>query len=110
MTLAIKQSPAPILPWKDVVAKKRSEIALIPAEWIVDPVLLADIKNKQGGNVLGGPSRANILTPEELDITGNHSAVQLVKKIANKQLTSVQVTTAFCKRAAIAQQLVRGSL
>jgi amidase len=46
-----------------------------------------------------------MLTPKEVDITENHDAVDLVKKMAAKELTAVEVSQAFCKRAAIAHQL-----
>lgn len=52
------------------------------------------------------PRQSGILTEEELSITES-SATQLVRDIAAGKLTSVAVTTAFCKRAALAHQLVR---
>ncbi|KAH7379676.1 amidase signature domain-containing protein [Cadophora sp. MPI-SDFR-AT-0126] len=38
--------------------------------------------------------------------TENYTAVKLLEHLASGKFTSVAVTTAFCKRAAIAQQLV----
>ena len=52
------------------------------------------------------PRICGLLTEHELDITENYDAVTLLEKIAAKELTSHLVTTAFCKRAAVAQQLV----
>lgn len=54
---------------------------------------------------MGVPKSCGILTSEELAITES-SAVDLVSQLAAGKLTSVAVTTAFCKRAAIAHQLV----
>jgi amidase len=46
-----------------------------------------------------------ILSPLELEITNTIDASQLSLKIRSRTWTSEQVATAFCKRAAIAQQL-----
>lgn len=51
------------------------------------------------------PSENGLLSAEELQIT-NSSATDLTKKLAVGQLKSVDVTLAFCKRAALAHQLV----
>ncbi|KAF2171234.1 hypothetical protein M409DRAFT_50700 [Zasmidium cellare ATCC 36951] len=51
------------------------------------------------------PRECGLLTDEELDITENYDLVALSEAIASRKLTSVQVTSAFCKRAAIAHQL-----
>lgn len=56
-------------------------------------------------NVTGIPAECGLLTPEELDITANYGLVDLADAIRNGKLTSVAVTTAFCKRAIIAHQL-----
>jgi len=55
--------------------------------------------------VMDFPAKSGIMSPEELAITES-SAVDLVKKLAASELSSVAVTTAFCKRAALAHQLV----
>ena len=47
-----------------------------------------------------------ILTNEEFDITENYDATALLGLLASKKVSSITVTTAFCKRAAIDQQLV----
>jgi hypothetical protein len=57
-------------------------------------------------SVLNLPRACGLLTEQELDITESYDAVTLLGKIASKELTSYTVTTAFCKRAAIAQQVV----
>lgn len=56
-------------------------------------------------NVTGIPATCGLLTPEELDITSNHGLIDLANAIRTGKWTSVAVTTAFCKRAAIAHQL-----
>lgn len=46
------------------------------------------------------------MTEKELDITENYDATDLVGMMAERRLTSTEVVTAFCKRAAVAQQCV----
>jgi amidase len=47
-----------------------------------------------------------LLTARELEITCVQDAVVLLEKIHSKEWSAFEVTVAFCKRAAIAQQLV----
>lgn len=51
------------------------------------------------------PRTCGLLTDEELEITENYDATALAEAIANKKFKAVTVAQAFCKRAAIAQQL-----
>lgn len=86
--------------WEKVAAEKRAaRDALIPQEWriagIADDVI----------NVMDVPTKSGILSEIELDITET-DAPTLVKRMINKELTSEDVTVAFCKRASLAQQLV----
>jgi amidase len=53
--------------------------------------------------------QSGIMSNEELAIIES-SATELVAKLVVGKLTSVAVTTAFCKRAALAHQLVNCSL
>src|ERR1700712_5489742 len=48
--------------------------------------------------------KTGILSDRELSITEDHTVSDLLAKLASGDLTSVEVTTAFSKRAAIAQQ------
>jgi Asp-tRNA(Asn)/Glu-tRNA(Gln) amidotransferase A subunit family amidase len=56
--------------------------------------------------VLNIPSQSGLLSRQELEITENYDAWGLTQLIAGGRLTSKEVTVAFCKRAAIAQQCV----
>lgn len=47
-----------------------------------------------------------ILTPRELEITDVEDATTLLAEIHSQKWTALEVTIAYCKRAAIAQQLV----
>lgn len=90
--------------WKAVSAAKQAQRdATIPAAWRikVDP----SVKD-----VMDVPKTCGVLTPKEIEITET-PATELIEQMLAKKLTSEEVTVAFCKRAAIAQQLVsRGRL
>lgn len=80
--------------------KLRSLQSLIPKNWLLDPLpdpLPLDVRSLV--------SKSTALTPEELSITSSHDVTSLSELIHSRTLTSEAVTTAFSKRAAIAQQL-----
>lgn len=86
--------------WKDEAEAKKKKIdETIPEVWRIQ-ANLTDI------SAMSVPKDSGLLTTDELLITET-SATDLVKKLAGGELSSVAVTTAFCKRAAIAHQLVR---
>ena len=88
--------------WETAVADKKQRLDnAIPQEW--------RLKTKPDAvNVMDMPINSGILTPGEIQITES-SAVELVRQLARGELTATAVTVAFCKRAALAQQLVRNS-
>lgn len=90
------------------MAKKQKQIqADFPSEWRLSPDLLSEYK-KDGINLMTSDvfSRMDFFTTGDAKITSEYSAVQLLQAIKSGNLSSVAVTTAFAKRAAIAQQLV----
>lgn len=88
-------------PWRDIAARKKAEqYARIPQAW-----LLPQSTDHDKSNILQVPRQSGILTDAELLITEKYDATDLVSELANGNLTSESVATAFCKRAAIAQQL-----
>jgi amidase len=88
------------MPWQEIAEDKKARIAAsIPEEWRIKSLPTDD-------SVMWYPSQSGIMSPEELAITES-SAVDLVAGLATGKLTSVAVTTAFCKRAAMAHQLAR---
>ena len=94
--------------WRTTVAQKREQLAsAVPSEWRLDDKLLASLP--QNANLIEAdiPRRSGILSEEELQITETYTAEELLQQLAAGGLSSLAVTTAFCKRAAIAQQLVR---
>ena len=93
-------------PWRLKVAEKRAaEYAKIPKEWRLAPEFLKGDEHSDM-NVLDVPLKCAILTTLERDITEKYSAVSLAKAVQSGSLKAVDVATAFCKRAAIAQQLL----
>jgi amidase len=86
--------------WQDVALKKRTSLAdAIPQEWRLKTL------PSSGGSVMSVPKDSGILTADELAITES-LASELVERLATGKLSSVAVTTAFCKRAALAHQVV----
>ncbi|RMY68068.1 hypothetical protein D0862_15018 [Hortaea werneckii] len=89
--------------WQDIAARKQRERAdRIPSQWKLSP---AHIPAESRTNVLSVPRECGLLSEHELNITENHDASALVSALSSGKLKAVDVTTAFCKRAAIAHQL-----
>ncbi|KAH6988512.1 amidase signature domain-containing protein [Ilyonectria destructans] len=89
--------------WETRAAEKKARIdASIPTEWRIETP-------QSGVSVMSCAKESGILSADELAITES-SATDIVKRIAAGDLTSVAVTTAFCKRAALAHQLVNCAL
>jgi amidase len=88
--------------WEAVCsARKDAQLASIPRDWIIQ--LPPDTKT----NVLDVPLHSGLLSQKELEITEVTDVQTLLKKLHSAEWSSVEVTTAFYKRAIIAQQLVR---
>ncbi|KAJ5996301.1 hypothetical protein N7499_007384 [Penicillium canescens] len=91
--------------WQDLVAQKQRECEQkIPREWVLSGAILAGRHPRLLEYDL--PRRSGLLSESELDITENYTASQLLAKLASGCVSSLNVTTAFCKRAAIAQQVL----
>ncbi|RDW85833.1 general amidase-like protein [Coleophoma crateriformis] len=87
--------------WQAVAARKQKQRqSRIPTEW-----MLASPPPPTVTNVLNVPRTCGILTTKELEITEQHDAVSLSSCIRSKKYTAEEVTVAFCKRAAVAQQV-----
>lgn len=88
--------------WQAIVARKQAcRAAAIPKAWYIDQEKFSHLQN-----VLDVPATCGLLSLKELEITGTYDAVDLLEKIRNYAFSVEEVVTAFCKRAAIAQQLV----
>jgi amidase len=81
-------------------AKREQRDRLIRDEWKLSRKLTLS------QNVLDIPNTCGILTEREITITSDNDAVDIVEKIRSQEYTAEEVTVAFCKRAAVAQQLV----
>lgn len=97
--------------WQSKVSRKQQERRnAIPKEWHVSQQVFDLLKfplDKNPNHLieLGVMKKAGILSDREFSITEDHAVPDLLAKLASGELTSVEVTTAFSKRAAIAQQL-----
>ncbi|KAF1961122.1 amidase [Byssothecium circinans] len=96
-----------ILDWRPLAASKRaSTLSKIPKEWRLPASLTTPLTETSSTNVLSIPRTCGLLSPRELELTENYDATALVDLMRSRQATSVEVVTAFCKRAAVAQQCV----
>lgn len=92
-------TPEPL--WKPIARRKQAERASrIPKEW-----RLSSLPSPNTLDVRSVPRASGILSSKELDITENCDATSLAQAIRSGSLPAEQVAIAFCKRAAIAQQV-----
>jgi hypothetical protein len=88
-------------PWVAIARRKQAERqSRIPKAWRLSSPSSAD-----GPDVRSIPRTSGILTPAELSITEHYDATALADAILSRKVTAEQVIIAFCKRAAIAQQV-----
>lgn len=86
--------------WQEVAAKRSHDInSKIPDEWLLSGNVLKSHKP------MDLPRESGILSSRELDIT-ELRAVDILAAIRERRISAVEVTRAFCKRAAIAHQVV----
>lgn len=97
--------PSPPYEWQLKAHAKTVETASkIPFEWrLTAPIIVSARQQLQslGGNTVV----ESFLSEEEAEITDLES-VQLQDRISEGKLSALQVTRAFCKRAAIVGQIV----
>ncbi|KAK8211349.1 hypothetical protein M8818_003316 [Zalaria obscura] len=95
------QEPEP--PWRATARRKRAQQeAAIPPEWRLKPNTRPAPDRT---NILDVPRECGILTVEEIRITESYDACGLLEELRRGRLKAVDVARAFCKRAAVAQQL-----
>lgn len=98
--------------WQSLAENKRRQCqSLIPDTWLLPSTVSESLPQpleKSRVNLIEHdiPRRSGILTSKELEITEAYDVERLLKALASGALTALEVTLAFCKRAAIAQQLV----
>ncbi|TFY53149.1 hypothetical protein EVJ58_g9615 [Rhodofomes roseus] len=87
--------------WQDLCnARKRAQVAALPKHWLIDlpPDDVRDVR--------AVPRHlAALLSPRELDITDTTDVDRLLLNLRTAVWSAVEVTTAFYKRAVVAQQL-----
>ncbi|ODQ59226.1 hypothetical protein WICANDRAFT_63720 [Wickerhamomyces anomalus NRRL Y-366-8] len=85
--------------WQEIAQKKREAVfAKIPKEWIIEVPSIEKVSNTRD-------YLDTILPKEEVAIT-DQSLLQLSEKIQKGELTSLEITTAFCHRAALTHQII----
>ncbi|KAJ5947936.1 Amidase [Penicillium verhagenii] len=98
--------------WQLRTARKREECAnRIPSEWKVSQNFMAKfdapLSDHKHDLIRSKAIReSGILTDHEIKITEDYTVSDLISALAKGSLSSVEVTLAYCKRAAVAQQLV----
>jgi amidase len=88
-------------PWQAIAQRKQAERqSRIPPAW-----LLKTPPSTSTLDVRSVPRASGILTSNELHITENYDATSLAEAIRSRVHKAEEVAIAFCKRAAIAQQV-----
>lgn len=89
--------------WKVATRERRQrQASLIPEEWRLKTISSA----AEAVSALPIVETCGILSAWELDVTSpSHSAPYILEKIHSSTWTAYDVTVAFCKRAAVVQQL-----
>lgn len=89
-----------------IYMKRGDCLSRIPVEWRLSESVTSRAHRNASISAFDLFEETNVLTVKERDITEKHDATSLLEMIASGQISSLEVTTAFCKRAAIAHQLV----
>lgn len=102
--MGVDQEPVTKKTWQELQAAKEAERnARIPEEWKLRP---DQLPSEDVVDLRPIVKSCGILSPAELAITGEeYDATSLAAAIAAGKFTAVEVVTAFCKRAAVGQQL-----
>lgn len=79
--------------------KRANQLALIPPEWRLSPVPSVESHPDALAYI------RRILTPAELALTEETDITVLLRKLSSAELSSLELTRAFAKRAALAHQL-----
>ncbi|PYH69247.1 amidase [Aspergillus vadensis CBS 113365] len=92
--------------WEGLIADKlRDRASKIPPEWVLPETIINQITQDANISAFDILRHHGLLSREEVAITESYDAQSLHQDIIEGRLTSLQVCKAFCKRAAIAQQL-----
>ncbi|KXH28971.1 hypothetical protein CSIM01_02040 [Colletotrichum simmondsii] len=97
--------------WEQIARKHFEEQKKkIPSDWVLDNDKLEQLRGagtaKEGRLIdLQAAKNSGILDSNEMNITENYTARELVRHLRQGTLSAEKVVTAYCKRAAVAQQL-----
>lgn len=83
--------------------KKEEQRNRIPKAWLLPEQFQPKADTR---SVTGVIERCGVLTEQEISITRDHDATSLLEELRSGRLTSASVALAYCKRAALAHQLV----
>lgn len=83
--------------------KRAAQLNAIPPSWRLPSTILTPPLP----NTLETIRSCGLLSAEELEWTETNDVTNLLSRLASREVSSVQLTTAFCKRAAIAQQMTK---
>ena len=87
--------------WQEIAKRKQEERdSRIAKAWTISSSAYSGRQN-----VLSVPKECGILSKDELRLTESYDATALLSGLSTGLLKSEDVSTAFCKRAAIAQQV-----
>lgn len=92
-------------PWQAIAERKRNQRASkIPKKWLVSSEIQQSISSVPAISLI---QSTNVLSEEELRWTdpSTHDATSLLQQLAASKISSVDLTRAFIKRAAVAHQL-----
>lgn len=93
--------------WESLCADKRQrQLDSIPKDWIILPSGELPGLTVKKGSVQDVPATCGLLNEKELAITETSDVDSILDLLKRGNWTSEEVTRAFYKRAAIAQQLV----
>jgi len=93
--------------WAVAIGAKRSgTLDKIPEPWRISPKTREETTETTTFGVHEIPKRCGVLTSQELSLTEDYDATDLVAMLQGGKAKSEEVVRAFCKRAAIAHQLV----
>jgi amidase len=93
--------------WQRLIDEKRAtRDSLIPKEARVSPEITSKVREDAHISAFELLRESNLLTAREIEITEKYDATALLGKLSSGEISSVEVTAAFCKRTAIGIQFV----
>jgi amidase len=99
--------------WQEkAAAKQQSSLNKIPKEWRLPAAVTETLQKPLAEHSnrileLDIPRKSGIMSDKEIEITENFTVEELLNKLRDGVFSALEVTLAFSKRAALAQQLVR---